>query len=167
VKDLDKNVYKIDDLVEMYMSPQDQPAGEDLSAGREVLVWMKNTWGSYGQHSNLYTFVISLDDLSQKTIFECVTVRHDNRDSSKNAHRYAYATIRDILSLNNCVIKVVSDYASSRRRVIDVRYYYIQDGKVRELYATKGLRDNEGFFDEVKLPNNKRLIVRKNGLVIV
>ena len=152
---MEETVYKMSDLVEM-------KAGEN----KEVLVWMKNTWGSYGQHSNLYTFVIQLDNLSQKAIFEVLAVRHENRDSSKNIHRYTYAFAKDILLLNNCVIKVVHDYASSRRRVVDVEYYLVNSDKVQPLEVTRGLRDREGFFDEVKLPNGKKLIVRKNKLEI-
>jgi hypothetical protein len=147
-------IYKMADLVD-----------NQISEG-EVLVWGKNTWGRFGQHANTYTFVIQLDNLSQKAIFEVIKVRHENRDSSKNAHRYTYAFAKDILSLDNCIIKVVHDYASSRRRVVDVEYYLVNNGKVQLLEVTRGLRDSKGFYDEVKLPDKKRLIVRKDKLEI-
>jgi hypothetical protein len=152
------------DLVNISMSPQPQPAGEDPSAG-EVMVWTKYTWGSFGQHANLYTFVI-LPDLSQKPIFEVLKTRHENRDSSKNVHRFTYVSVKDLLTLNNCIIKRVSDYASSRKRKIDVQYYYVCDGKIQPLETSRGLRDSERFYDEVKL-NGKRLIVRKDRIEVM
>jgi len=153
-------------LVEkMAMNPQPQPAGEELSVG-EVLVWVKDTWGSFGQHANIYTFVI-LPDLTQKPIFELVKTRYENNDSRKNVHRYTYASVFELLKLNNCIIKQVHDYASSSKRRIDVRYYYVFDGRIEELPVQRGLRDSNGFYDEVGLPDGRRLIVRKDKIEVV
>jgi len=133
----------------------------------EVLVWQKDTWGSYGQHSNVYTFVVDLETLTTSPIFQHITVRHENKDSRKNVHRYTYAKKEEILSkLKGKILKQVYDYASSSKREVSVTYYFIGDD-FQELSVERGLRDNQGFYDKVKLPNNKVLIVRKDKLEIV
>jgi hypothetical protein len=63
-------------------------------------------------------------------------------------------------------VKVVYDYASSRRRVVDVEYYLVNNGKVQLLEVTRGMRDKNGFYDVVKLPDGRRLIIRKDKLEI-
>ncbi len=132
----------------------------------EILVWQKDTWGNYGQHSNKYTFVIDLTTLETKAIYELVTVRHVNQDSRKNLHRYTYAKVSDIIAnLQGKVIKQVHDYASSSRKTVNVKYYLVTQQGLKELETEKGLRDSEGFYDKVKV-NGKTLIVRKDKVEI-
>jgi hypothetical protein len=132
---------------------------------QEMLVWKKETWGSYGQHSNVYTFVIDLETLETKPIFQFITVRHENQDSRKNIHRYAYASVSEIMKLQGKVLKVVNDYASSSKRTINVKYYLVSDG-LKELNFETGLKDGNGFFDKVYL-NDKILVVRKDKAEII
>jgi len=128
----------------------------------EILIWQKSTWGSYGQHSNIYTFVIA-PDLKIKPIWEAVTqVRHENNDSRKNAHRFTYVSVDEILKLEKHILKVVFDYASSSKREVSVRYFLVTNSKVIELESKSGLRDSAGFFDEIELPNGQKLKVRKD-----
>jgi len=129
----------------------------------EILVWRKDTWGSYGQHDNLYTFVIDTENLTSKAIFEYdITVRHENNDSRKNIHRFTYVKKDELLEkLRGKILKVVCDYKSSSKRSVTVKYYYV-DNDLLELDAERGLRDARGFFDKVKLPNGRTLIIRKN-----
>jgi len=133
----------------------------------EVLIWKKDTWGSFGQHSNLYTFVIDVENLTTKAIFEYdITVRHENNDSRKNIHRATYAEKHEIIEkLRGKVLKIVCDYKSSSKRSVTVDYYYV-DSDLLELDAERGLRDSRGFFDRVKLPNGRTLIVRKDSVEI-
>jgi hypothetical protein len=135
-------------------------------ASSEMLVWRRSTWGSYGQHDNFYTFVIKLDDLSVKPIFELVQTRHENKDSSKNIHRYTYVSLSELSKLEGCVLKFVHDYASARKREVNVRYVAVKGGALVELDCTRNLRDSQGFFDEVKLSDGRRLIVRKDGVEV-
>jgi len=133
----------------------------------EVLVWQKSTWGSYGQHSNIYTFVIA-PDLKIKPIWEAVTqVRHENNDSRKNAHRFTYVSVDEILKLENHILKVVYDYASSSKREVSVRYFLVTNSKVIELESESGFKDSSGFYDIVELPNGQKLRVRKDKVELV
>jgi hypothetical protein len=132
----------------------------------EILVWRKSTWGSYGQHDNLYTFVIDLKSLETKAIFELVQTRHENKDSSKNIHRYTYVNVSELRRLEGCVLKFVHDYASARKREINVEYALVINGSLRPLECTRSLRDAQGFFDEVKLSDGRKLIIRKTGVSI-
>ena len=146
-------------------APGSLPAPGRLESGQgeEILVWKKDTWGSFGQHDNLYTFVI-FPDLTIKPIFEVAQTRHENRDSSKNVHRYTYISRAELSKLEGCILKFVHDYASSRKRTVEVSYAMVVNGDLVTLECTKGLRDAQGFFDEVKLPNGRILIVRKEGV---
>jgi hypothetical protein len=132
---------------------------------KEVLVWRRDTWGSLGQHDNVMTFVLD-EDMKFKPIFDAkfgVTVRHVNKDSRKNVHRYTYVTTDEMRKLAGKVIKMVHDYASSSKREITVRYYIVtESGELQALEAKTGLRDNKGFFDVVDLGNSRRLVVRKD-----
>jgi len=128
----------------------------------EVLVWQKTTWGSYGQHNNIYTFIITAD-LQIKPIWEAITtLRHENNDSRKNAHRFTYAMLDDILKLEGHILKVVYDYASSSKREVSARYFFIAQGKVIELESESGFKDSSGFFDQVELPDGRKLKIRKD-----
>jgi len=138
----------------------------DELKNEEILVWQKDTWGTRGQHNNIYTFVIDLEKLEQTPIFKLIMTRHVNEDSRKNIHRYTYAKLSDIVEkLRGKVLKMVRDYASSSKRTVTVEYYYISD-KLEKLECESGLRDGEGFFDRVKLPDSRVLIVRKNSVQI-
>jgi hypothetical protein len=128
----------------------------------EVLVWQKSTWGNFGQHSNIYTFVIA-PDLKIKPIWEAVTqVRHENNDSRKNAHRFTYAQLSDVLKLEGHILKVVYDYASSSKREVSARYFLVIQGKIIELESESGFKDANGFFDIVELPDGRKLKVYKD-----
>jgi hypothetical protein len=130
----------------------------------EILVWKRDTWGSLGQHDNLYTFVLD-EDMNFKPIFDAkfgVTVRHVNRDSRKNVHRYTYISVDEMKKLAGKVIKMVHDYASSSKREVTVRYYVVtESGELRQLEAQANLRDSRGFFDVVDL-GDRKLVVRKD-----
>ena len=128
----------------------------------EVLVWQKTTWGSYGQHNNIYTFVVT-PELQIKPIWEIITtLRHENNDSRKNAHRFTYVSVDEILKLENHILKVVYDYASSSKREVSARYFFIAQGKIIELESESGFKDSSGFFDQVELPDGRKLKVRKD-----
>jgi hypothetical protein len=130
----------------------------------EILVWKRDTWGSLGQHDNLYTFVLD-EDMNFKPIFDAkfgVTVRHVNKDSRKNVHRYTYVSVEELKKLAGKVIKMVHDYASSSKREVTVRYYVVtESGELRQLEAQANLRDSRGFFDVVDL-GDRKLVVRKD-----
>jgi len=130
----------------------------------EILVWKRDTWGSLGQHDNIMTFVLD-EDMKFKPIFDAkfgVTVRHVNKDSKKNVHRYTYVTTDEMRKLAGKVVKMVHDYASSSKREVVVNYYIVtESGELQTLEAKTGLRDNKGFFDIVDLGNG-RLVVRKD-----
>ncbi|MEM4976129.1 MAG: hypothetical protein QXT64_02265 [Desulfurococcaceae archaeon] len=124
-----------------------------------VLIWKRDTWGRFGQHSNIYTFYIDIQKLEQKALFEVLPqVKHENRDSSRNVHRKTWARLEDVVKLNG-ILKVVYDAASSRNRYITVEYYVLPE--LVQLDCETGLRDAEGFFDLVYLPDGRRLKVRK------
>jgi len=136
--------------------------GED-----EVLVWQKDTWGSYGQYHNIYTFVIDPDTLEVKPIYEVVTTRYEKKDSSKNYHRYTYVKISELKEkLPNKVLKMVDDHKSSRNRRITVKYYLVTENGLEELKADQGLRDDKGFYDKIEL-NDRILIVRKDKVEVI
>jgi formylmethanofuran dehydrogenase subunit E-like metal-binding protein len=130
----------------------------------EILVWKRDTWGSLGQHDNIMTFVLD-EDMKFKPIFDAkfgVTVRHVNKDSRKNVHRYTYVSVEELKKLAGRILKVVHDYASSSKREVTVRYYVVtESGELRQLEA-QTLRDVKGFFDVVDLGNGRRLVVRKD-----
>jgi hypothetical protein len=111
------------------------------------------------------TFVLD-EDMKFKPIFDAkfsVTVRHVNKDSRKNVHRYTYITTDEMRKLAGKVIKMVHDYASSSKREVVVNYYIVtESGELQALEAKTGLRDNKGFFDVVDLGNSRRLVVRKD-----
>jgi hypothetical protein len=130
----------------------------------EILVWKRDTWGSLGQHDNIMTFVLD-EDMKFKPIFDAkfgVTLRHVNKDSRKNVHRYTYISVDEMKKLAGKVIKMVHDYASSMKREVVVNYYIVtESGELQTLEAKTGLRDNKGFFDIVDL-GGRRLVVRKD-----
>jgi hypothetical protein len=130
----------------------------------EILVWKRDTWGSLGQHDNVMTFVLD-EDMKFKPIFDAkfgVTVRHVNKDSRRNVHRYTYVSVEELRKLAGKVIKRVHDYASSSKREVVVNYYIVtENGELQTLEAKTGLRDNKGFFDIVDL-GGRRLVVRKD-----
>jgi len=146
---------------------QEQVQVQEQEQDKELLIWKRDTWGSFGQHSNIYTFVIDPETSEIKAIYELVTVRHENRDSSKNYHRYTYAKLSEIISkLNGKIIKSVHDYKSSRKRVISVSYYLVTSEGLKEIKAEKSLKDNKGFFDKIEL-DDKVVIVRKDSVEVI
>jgi len=148
--------------------PQSAPQLPSYNAEtNEVLVWQKSTWGNFGQHSNIYTFVIT-PDLKIKPIWEAISqLRHENNDSRKNFHRFTYAQLNEILKLESHILKVVYDYASSSRREVSARYFLITNSKVVELGSRSGFKDSSGFFDEVELPDGSKLKVRKDKVELL
>ncbi|MEM3943306.1 MAG: hypothetical protein QXJ59_04395 [Thermofilaceae archaeon] len=129
-----------------------------------LLIWKKDTWGNYGQHSNLYTFFIDLERLEQVPLFKVLPeVRHEKNDSRKNIHRKTWARLEDLGRLNG-VLKVVRDYASSAKREVDVAYFSLPS--LSPLEFESGLRDSQGFFDRVHLPD-RILLVRKDRVEVV
>jgi hypothetical protein len=131
----------------------------------QILVWKKDTWGNFGQHHNIYTFVVDIERKQQVPIFQLVTVRHENNDSRKNIHRYTYVSQSEMKKLVGKVLKMVSDYASSSRREMTVTYFIVrEDGGLEKLKHETGLRDAEGWFDRVYLPDGRVLIVRKDKI---
>jgi hypothetical protein len=130
----------------------------------EILVWQKSTWGNFGQHANVYTFVLL--DNRWEPIFKAVSVRHENRDSSKNYHRYTYVKVSDLVKLEGRIIKRISDCASSRKRRIEVEYYVVKNGNLMQLKAETGLRDNAGFYNVVDL-GDRKLIDRKDSVQFI
>ena len=140
---------------------------ESLVKEKELIVWQKSTWGNYGQHNNIYTFVIDLEKLEQQPIFKLITTRHENKDSRKNIHRFTYVKISDVFEkLRGKVLKIVHDYASSSKRTVTVEYYLVTGEGLKQLECESGLRDEQGFFDKVHLPDSRVLIVRKNSVQI-
>jgi hypothetical protein len=133
---------------------------------KEFLVWQKETWGNHGQHMNIYTFVIDLNTLEQKPIFELVEIRHENNDSRKNYRRYTYVKQSEMKKLAGKIIKHVVDYASSSKREITVNYYIVnENGELVELQVERGLRDASGFYDKVML-DGRILISRKDRVEV-
>jgi hypothetical protein len=138
-----------------------------VTGEKEVLVWQKDTWGRFGQHFNIYTFVIDLSTLEQKAIFELVEVRHENKDSRKNYHRYTYVRQSEMKKLAGKVIKYVVDYASSGKREITVNFFIVnENGELIKLNVERGLRDSQGFYDKVFLPDGRILINRKDKVEV-
>jgi hypothetical protein len=129
------------------------------------IVWKRDTWGSLGQHDNLYTFVLDEDEMTFKPIFDAkfgVTLRHVNKDSRKNAHRYTYVSVEELKKLAGRILKVVHNYASSSKREVTIRYYIVtESGELHQLEAQTNLKDSRGFFDVVTLGDGQRLVVRK------
>jgi len=133
----------------------------------EILVWQKVTWGSYGQHNNIYTFVIT-PELKIKPIWEVIgQLRYENNDSRKNYSRFTFAQLNEILKLENHILKIINDYASSSKREVSANYFLIAQGKVVELESKGGFKDANGFFDQVELPNGQKLRVRKDKAELV
>ena len=134
---------------------------------KEYLVWQRETWGNHGQHMNIYTFVIDPATLQQRAIFELVEIRHENRDSRKNYRRYTYVKQSEMKKLTGKIIKHVVDYASSSKREVTVNYYVVDNnGELVQLNVERGLRDSQGFYDKVFLPDGRILINRKDRVEI-
>jgi len=134
---------------------------------QEILVYKKITWGSYGQHSNIYTFVIT-PQLEIKPIWEVLTqLRYVNNDSRKNFHRFTYAQLSDVLRLEGYILKIIYDDASSSKREVSAQYYLISNSKIIQLESKSGFRDSVGFFDQVELPDGRKLKVRKDKAELV
>ena len=146
------------------MSQKQEKEEED----EEILVWQKYTWGSYGQHDNLYTFVINLSKRTQIPVFEIknIKLRRENRSSRKNAHIYTYITRSELKKLAGSIIKFVEDRASSNKRVVNIYYKKVMaDGSLQDL-EYESARDEKGFFDRIDL-NGIVVIVRKNEVEVI
>ena len=133
---------------------------ESIPEDSDILVWRKDTWGNWGQHDNLYVFVIDLNSLTSTPIYKLVTTKVKNEDSRKNIHRYTYTKLSELKKLENVIFKVVSDYASSSKRTITVTYI---DSNFKELKTETSLRDNKGYFDVVYI-NGKKLRVSRDQI---
>jgi len=145
------------------------PSGEGKipAKEKEFLVWQKDTWGSFGQHYNIYTFVIDIEKKQQVPIFQLVTVRYEKNDSRKNIHRFTYVSQSEMKKLSGKILKIVEDYKSSGKHVITVKYKIVTEtGDLADLKYETGLRDYSGFYDIVYLPNSKKLIVRKEEVEV-
>jgi hypothetical protein len=148
------------------MPYQPQPGRENPESAGEILVWQKSTWGSFGQHANIYTFL--LQGQEWVPIFKVVPTRFENRDSRKNYHRYTYVKMSDLAKLEGAILKRVSDYATSRRREIHVEYYQVKNSELVPLKAETDLRDNQGFFNIVYVEDlNLKLVDRKDRIEVV
>jgi len=146
------------------MSQKQEKEEED----EEILVWQKYTWGSYGQHDNLYTFIINLSKRTQIPIFEIknIKLRRENRSSRKNAHMYTYITRSELKKLAGSIIKFVVDRASSSKRVVNVSYKRVSaDGSLQDLYH-ESLRDEKGFYDQLNI-NGIIVKVRKDQVEVI
>jgi hypothetical protein len=144
--------------------PQNMPYKKDT---QEILVYRKTTWGSYGQHSNIYTFVIT-PDFQTKPIWDVIKqLRYENNDSRKNFHRLTYAQLSDVLKLENYILKIVYDDASSSKREVSVNYYLVSNSRIIQLESKSGFRDSIGFFDLVELPDGRKLKVRKDKVEVL
>ncbi len=134
-----------------------------------IEVYRKDTWGSYGQHNNLYVFVIDPETLTQKLIFDQslgLEIDYRKNDSRKNVHRRAYISSKELAKLEQKILKFVRDGKSSRRREITVEYYAVMGGKLVSLEAETSRRDAKGFFDRVRLPGGRSLKVRKDSIEV-
>jgi len=141
--------------------------GEIPAKEKEFLVWQKDTWGRFGQHYNIYTFVIDIEKKQQVPIFQLVTVRHEKNDSRKNIHRFTYVKQSELKKLAGKVLKMVEDYKSSGKHVVTVKYKIVrEDGDLEDLKHEAGLRDSKGWFDRVYLPGGRVLIVRKEEVEV-
>jgi hypothetical protein len=101
-------------------------------------------------------------------IFKLVAVKHENRDSHKNIHRYTYTSQSELRKLAGRVVKQVHDCASSRKREVTVTYYIVSEsGELVKLEYETGLRDARGWYDKVILPSGKILIVRRDSVEVV
>lgn len=142
---------------------------EELISDNELLIWARDTWGSYGQHDNIYTFLLDLETLQSIPTYSLFSTRVENRDSRKNIHRKTFTSIvnlkRSILD-NDFILKIVHDYESSSKRTITVTYYTYDEStdKFIELEC-KHLRDVNGYYDKIEY-NNEIIIVRNNKIEV-
>jgi hypothetical protein len=128
----------------------------------------KETWGSYGQHNNLYTFVISLSKKTQTPIFEIknLKLRRENRSSRKNTHMYTYISQSELKKLAGSVLKFIEDGASSSKRVVNVYYKRVSaDGSLQDL-EYESLRDEHGFYDQLNI-NGIIVKIRKDQVEVI
>lgn len=122
---------------------------------RLVTVYSVDTWGSFGQHDKTMIFVLEQDNkfnpawLSKDVVWE-------NKDSRKNRHRTAY---RDVRTLEGKVLKIVSDYKSSGRKLLTVQYYIVQNADLCRL-------EHQSFagVDIVLLPDNRKMRVNRDSV---
>ncbi|MEM2068396.1 MAG: hypothetical protein QXE50_05720 [Nitrososphaerota archaeon] len=135
----------------------------------EIVVYRKETWGTHGQHDNLYTFVIDIETKTVKSIFEYeIMTRREIRDSRKNFHRETFMPLTELERLDGKIIMFVNDYASSAKRRVTKSYYKV-DGKAPSLIpleSESGIRDSKGFFDYVRLPDGGRIKVYRDTLEV-
>ncbi len=133
-----------------------------------VLIYMKETWGSFTQYDSVYTVVIDPNDLSQKMIFDQslgLEIIYEKRDNSRNLYRKAYIKAKELAKLEQKILKFFYDYSYNGRRKIAVVYYAVINSKLVELRSVS-LRDSKGFYDRVILPNGKILKVRRDSIEI-
>jgi hypothetical protein len=154
-------------MSQVQVQTQTPAGGVNPAEEKTFLVWQKDTWGSFGQHHNIYTFVVDIEKKQLVPIFQLVTVKHVNNDSRKNIHRYTYVAQSEMKRLTGRVLKQVHDIASSRKREVTVKYYVVrEDGDLKELNYETGLKDAKGWFDKVCLPDGRVIIVRKDEVEV-
>lgn len=135
---------------------------------KDMKVYSKHTWGSYGQHSNTYLFILYNRTFIPAFIPQKIpspillSFRKNIGDSRKNIHRDYYANLS--LPLGTIIKKVV-DYASSRRREISITYYIVEKEGLKELEHSHEYIPGYGWVDIVTLPNGKEIILNKEGVV--
>ena len=95
-----------------------------------LLVYKRDTWGSYGQHSNIYVFVL-IDGTFLPAFIPnklpssiLLSFKREINDSRKNIHRKYYASL--YLPIGT-LIKTVYDYASSSKREINIEYHIVTE----------------------------------------
>ncbi|MEM4323548.1 MAG: hypothetical protein QXO37_06800 [Candidatus Nitrosocaldaceae archaeon] len=140
---------------------------EELISDNELLIWARDTWGSWGQHDNIYTFMLNLDTLQSVPLYSLLTTRVENNDSRKNVHRKTFTLLADLKKLmTTSIIKIVHDYASSSNRKITVSYYkYDTSNDTFVELSHRQLRDADGYYDEVKY-DDEIIIIRKDKIEV-
>jgi hypothetical protein len=129
------------------------------------LIYKHDTYGTYGQHEKIIKLIIDVNNKSQKPLWEVISdVKWENNDSRKNKHREAYVRMEDIMSLKGKILKEVYDYQSSRKREINVKYYYISD-KLQEIQTETGVKVNGKYYDILTL-EGKKILVNKDEVIV-
>jgi len=129
--------------------------------GDEVLVYKMDTWGSYGQHSAVYCFIIDPEQKTYAPVHKVLITRYEKSDSNKNLHRKSYVKIQDLLSLKGKIIKIIKDYQTASKRQLTIKYFLIDNGFIE--LKSENLRDQKGFYDKLIL-SDRILIIRKDSI---
>ena len=140
------------------------PQTQQLEQEEEMLVW-RQVGSIYveNNHDNIYTFVLLERMCVWKPIFTLVETRYVNADDKG---KYTYMKVSKLAELEGKVIKRVHDYSANKRRKVEVEYYVVAGSKLVKLKFETGLRDENGFFDRVFLPDGRKLIVRRDRTMV-